>query len=152
MTGPQKYRDRQTGSLVDAMQSTGDNTLELCRWIPEDRQRIVDNAGMPAQYLTTSNGSERVWLFDWVVRDSHGRWHRFKQGAFASQFRPVVETHYRVVGTDAWGISHITPSPSASAARRSVEDLNGWAADQGHPQSWRAETAEVEWKPLEAKR
>ncbi len=55
---------------------------------------------------------------------------------------------YRVLGTDIHGSPVVVQKPSAESARRSVDEANRYAAKRGEPQDWRAEYAEVEWKPL----
>ncbi|WP_280320002.1 hypothetical protein [Nocardia wallacei] len=56
---------------------------------------------------------------------------------------------YRVLGTDKDGLPVEVPQPSAESAQRAVADANRRAAQRGQPQDWRAEYADIEWKPLE---
>ncbi len=55
---------------------------------------------------------------------------------------------YRVTGTGAHNIAMEVASPNEHSARRSVEDGNRNNAKAGRPQDWRAEYADIEWKPL----
>lgn len=60
----------------------------------------------------------------------------------------MAEHIYRVRGVDRDGGSVESASPNARSARASVEDMNRHAAEHGRAQSWVAEVATVEWKPL----
>lgn len=55
---------------------------------------------------------------------------------------------YRVLGTDKDGISVQVSQPTAESAQRAVADANRRAAGRGQSQDWRAEYADLEWKPL----
>lgn len=55
---------------------------------------------------------------------------------------------YRVLGTDKDGVPVESSAPNERSAVGRVDDLNRYAAKAGRPQDWRAEYADVEWKPL----
>ncbi|MFD3594340.1 hypothetical protein ACFWU5_16575 [Nocardia sp. NPDC058640] len=57
---------------------------------------------------------------------------------------------YRVLGTDAYNVLVEVASPNEQSARRSVEDANRHAAKRGRPQDWRAEVADIEWRPIDS--
>ncbi|WP_280389884.1 hypothetical protein [Nocardia wallacei] len=55
---------------------------------------------------------------------------------------------YRVLGTDKDGFPVDVTRYSAESAQREVEVANRCAQQRGWPQDWRAEYADIEWKPL----
>lgn len=61
----------------------------------------------------------------------------------------MIERIYRVRGTNFHGTLCTAEAASAEDARASVEEMNRAAAHGGQVGDWRAEYAEVEWKPLD---
>lgn len=61
----------------------------------------------------------------------------------------MSERIYRVRGTNFHGELCVASSSSADAARASAAEMNRAAASGGRVGDWRAEVAEVEWKPLQ---
>lgn len=55
---------------------------------------------------------------------------------------------YRVVGSDIWGDPVEVSKPNEASALRAVEESNRSAARRGKPADWRAEFADVDWRPL----
>lgn len=61
----------------------------------------------------------------------------------------MTEKIYRVRGTNFHGVLCVAEKSSAKQARVSVEEMNAAAASGGQVGDWRAEVAEVVWKPLD---
>jgi hypothetical protein len=55
---------------------------------------------------------------------------------------------YRVLGTDRDGLPVDSSAPSARSALQSVADMNRLAVKAGQPADWRAEYADLTWRPL----
>ncbi|MFI7527520.1 hypothetical protein [Nocardia salmonicida] len=86
MSAPVVYRHRVLGIEVEAMQSTGESTLDLLAWITPDQYRLTDD-GCGAIWLR--NG-ERVWLWDWAVRDPElGHFWRVPPTPFSQFYVPA---------------------------------------------------------------
>lgn len=79
------YRHRALGIRVEAMQSTGTNSLDLLAWITPDQYRLTDD-GCGAIWL---RNNERVWLWDWVIRDLElGHFWRVPPAPFGEFYEP----------------------------------------------------------------
>ncbi len=61
----------------------------------------------------------------------------------------MIERIYRVRGTNFHGTLCTAEKDNAEAARASAEEMNRAAARGGQVGDWRAEYADVEWKPLQ---
>jgi hypothetical protein len=57
---------------------------------------------------------------------------------------------YRVLGTDRDGLPVDSSAPTAHSALQSVADMNRLAEKAGRPADWRAEYADLAWRPLTA--
>lgn len=55
---------------------------------------------------------------------------------------------YRVLGTDRDGLPVDSTAPNARSALQSVADMNRLAMQAGKPVDWRAECADIAWRPL----
>lgn len=56
---------------------------------------------------------------------------------------------YRVIGTNRHGETKEGTAWSEVEARRTADDMNAAAVKRGGKPDWRAEYADVTWKPLE---
>lgn len=85
-----RYRERSSGAVVEAIQFEGSNQLfiglKMKSWPDENGVQPRD---MSWGYIETQAGRKHIHIGDWIVKDHRGDILLYRNGSFQMQFEPV---------------------------------------------------------------